>query len=89
MLPAAASSAARARALVRQVLEHGGAVDLSDAAQLAVSEVITNALVHAGTPIDLRVTCCGTRLRVEVTDGSPHFPCSARLHVPGRHRAAA
>jgi anti-sigma regulatory factor (Ser/Thr protein kinase) len=74
MLPAEASSASRARALVRQVLEHSGAVALVDAAQLAVSEVITNALVHAGTPIHLRVVFRVARLRVEVADGSPVFP---------------
>ena len=74
-LPAAASSAARARALVRQVLSGTDAQDVVDAAQLAVSEVITNALVHAGTAIGLRVRLEGSLLRVEVTDGSPHFPC--------------
>ena len=59
---------------MRQVLEHSGAAALADAAQLAVSEVITNALVHAGAPIHLRVAYLDTRLRVEVADGSPTFP---------------
>ena len=73
-LPARAASAARARALVREALAGGGSADLLDTAQLAVSEVITNALVHAGTAIDLRIVLDRTGLRVEVTDGSPHFP---------------
>ena len=60
---------------MRQVLSGTDAQDVADAAQLAVSEVITNALVHAGTAIDLRVRLEGSLLRVEVTDGSPHFPC--------------
>ena len=80
-LPARAASAARARALVREALARGGASDLLDTAQLAVSEVITNALVHAGTAIDLRIVLDRTGLRVEVTDGSPHFP-RLRDHTP-------
>ncbi len=80
-LPAHAASAARARALVREALERGGATDLLDTAQLAVSEVITNALVHAGTAIDLRIVLDRTGLRAEVTDGSPHFP-SLRDYTP-------
>ena len=73
-LPAAASSAARARAIVRQALADTDTPDVVDAAQLAVSEVITNALVHAGTVIHLRVRLDGALFRVEVGDGSPHFP---------------
>jgi PAS domain S-box-containing protein len=73
-LPAAASSAARARAIVRRALAGTDTPDVVDAAQLAVSEVITNALVHAGTVIHLRVRLDGTLFRVEVADGSPHFP---------------
>ncbi|MET1059365.1 MAG: hypothetical protein ABWX84_07195, partial [Nocardioides sp.] len=63
-LPAAASSAGRARSIVRQVLSDVATSEVNDAAQLAVSEVITNALVHAGTAIQLRVLLDGALLRV-------------------------
>ena len=80
-LPASAASAARARALVREVLAQEDGADLLDNAQLAVSEVVTNALVHAGTEIRLRIMLGPTGLRVEVGDGSPHFP-SLRDYTP-------
>lgn len=73
-LPADASSAARARKLVREVLERGEALEWEDAALLAVSEVVTNALVHAGTTIALTVRLDDSGLRVEVSDASPHLP---------------
>ena len=73
-LPAAASSAHRARTLVRECLERAGATARADDAELAVSEVVTNALVHAATDVALRVTFTGGVLRVEVTDGSSHLP---------------
>jgi PAS domain S-box-containing protein len=41
---------------------------------LVVSEVVTNAVVHAGTAIGLSVQVFGGRVRVEVQDGSPHLP---------------
>ena len=80
-LPARAASAARARALVREALARDGATDLVDTAQLAVSEVVTNALVHAGTAIELRIVLDPTGLRAEVTDGNPHLP-SLRDYMP-------
>ena len=73
-LPADATSASRARALVRRALRDAGADEWVEAAQLAVSEVVTNALVHSGTAIGVRVRVGGDGLRVEVTDGSPQHP---------------
>ncbi len=74
LLPPAASSAGRARELVREALTRADALDWADAATLAVSEVVTNALVHAGTVIHLQVKVESSCLRVEITDGSPHHP---------------
>lgn len=45
-----------------------------DAAQLAVSELVTNAVLHTGTVIELRILLEPDRLRVEIGDGSPHPP---------------
>ena len=43
------ASVALARSFVRSQLEEWGAPELQDRAALAVSELVTNALVHAGT----------------------------------------
>ena len=69
-----------ARRLVRAELVATGREDLIDAAELLVSEVVTNALVHAGTPIEVTALVTGTGLRVEVGDGSAHLP-SPRHHA--------
>lgn len=74
LLPAAASSAHRARELVRECLERVGAGPRAEAAELAVSEVVTNALVHAATDVGLHISFVTGVLRVEVTDGSAHLP---------------
>jgi PAS domain S-box-containing protein len=80
-LPPHAASVGEARRLVRAELIDSGREDLIDAAELLVSEVVTNALVHAGTPIDVTARVSGTGLRVEVWDGSPHLP-APRHHAP-------
>jgi PAS domain S-box-containing protein len=73
-LPAHPSSVPTARRLVSDALALARRSDLIEAAQLLVSEVVTNALVHAGTPIDLQVSIGEIGLRVEVTDGSTQTP---------------
>lgn len=59
---------------MRDSLASAGREDLIETAELLVSEVVTNALLHAGTPIDLAVFVADGGLRVEAGDGSPHFP---------------
>lgn len=68
------SSVATARKMVRAVLRDARREDLVETAQLLVSEVVTNALVHAGTPIDFHASVGDAGLRVEVTDGSTQPP---------------
>lgn len=71
------SSVAEARRAVRAALGELGdteAADALDAAQLCVSELVTNAVVHAGTAIGLSVLVHPGGARVEVQDGSPHLP---------------
>ena len=48
---------------------------------LLVSEVVTNAVLHAGTEVVLRIGHEGTSIRVEVTDGSLTEP--ALRHFTG------
>ncbi len=73
-LPADATSASRARRLLRDALQDFEDDDALDAAQLAISEIVTNALVHAGTSMRLRILLADQSLRVELTDGSHRLP---------------
>nr|WP_189715155.1 ATP-binding protein [Streptomyces chryseus] len=54
---------------------------------LLVSEVVTNACLHAGGPQEILLHCTADRLRVEVTDGSPvpPRPRPSGVGVPGGH----
>ena len=67
-----AQSARAARRFVSQVLtgwdsEEG---DLIDTVSLLVSELVTNAVVHAGTDVEVAVRLTSTAARIEVTDAS-------------------
>jgi PAS domain S-box-containing protein len=74
MLPALPSSAGEARRLLRDALPGEASEESVDAAALALSEIVTNALVHAGTPMRLRVILAPPAVRVELADGSVHLP---------------
>jgi len=73
-LPALPSSVGAARRLVRGALPQAGFDDLVEAAELVVSEAVTNAVVHTGTSIDVTVMFTGAGARLEVRDGSKHHP---------------
>src|SRR3954463_13094909 len=74
-LPAHPKSAAAARKFILQFLTDVGRDDLGEDAGLLVSELVTNALVHAGTQIDISAEIHGGRtLWVGVSDGSSHGP---------------
>jgi hypothetical protein len=51
-----------------------GRSDLVECAELGVSELVTNALLHAATPITVRVRGTREHPRVEVSDASPEPP---------------
>jgi serine phosphatase RsbU (regulator of sigma subunit)/anti-sigma regulatory factor (Ser/Thr protein kinase) len=66
-----------ARAFVRDAVREWGALAVLDDAVLIASELVTNAIVHAGTPAEV---CCalvrdeegrGSAVRVEVADHHP------------------
>lgn len=67
-------AAAQARALVSDVLLRGGHSELSDTACLLTSELVANAVLHAGAPVELVVDLDPTRLAVEVFDPSTADP---------------
>jgi PAS domain S-box-containing protein len=60
--------------MVRRVLSEAGRDDLLEPAQLLVSEVVTNALVHSGTSIEVSMSADEQGVLVEVGDGSKHVP---------------
>lgn len=51
-------------------------------AELCVSELVTNAMLHTGTEIEVRVQHCGDVAHLEVRDGSP-VPPSRFSHTAG------
>jgi PAS domain S-box-containing protein len=63
-----------ARQALREVMSRSGADELIDPAVLVVSELVTNALVHAGTAVRLQLWASGQAVRVEVGDGAAHGP---------------
>ena len=77
-LPPQPASVGAARNHVRAQLTSSGRSDLEEVAVLLVSEMVTNALLHAGTDIDLDVLVDRTGVRVGVGDGSTHMPSRRR-----------
>jgi PAS domain S-box-containing protein len=75
------ASAGQARRLVRQTLERADRDVWADAGELAVSEVVSNAVLHAHTSLTVRVVVRQDRLEVEVRDGSPALPQQRRYGV--------
>ena len=68
---------ARARKLAVGGLVSG---EPRDIVELLVSELVTNAVLHAHTEIELTVRDLGDCIRVEVSDDSPRLP---ELHPAG------
>ena len=70
VLPPRASSASAAREIVTGRCAAWGLESLCDDAALVVTELVANAVRHAGTDIELRVQQILGGLRLEVRDGS-------------------
>ena len=70
-------SVQEARRWVVSTCHELGRDDLVECAQLGVSELVTNALLHAEHPITVRVRGTVEHPRVEVSDGSRHPPVIA------------
>ncbi|MFI9200417.1 SpoIIE family protein phosphatase [Streptomyces sp. NPDC053048] len=89
-MPGDARAPSAARRFVRSVLAAWNAHDLvTDDATLLVSELVTNAVVHAGTSVDLECRldpAPGGNLVVEVTDHHPAREFRARPRRAGGDR---
>jgi anti-sigma regulatory factor (Ser/Thr protein kinase)/uncharacterized protein YigA (DUF484 family) len=62
-----------ARHWVRRQCEELGLGGLVEDIELVVSELVTNAVIHAGTAIQVRLRPAGDGARVEVRDGRPEL----------------
>lgn len=73
------TSAREARHFVTDTLSSWRRDDLSEMACLLVSELVTNSILHARSPIALELNLSAERLHIEVCDDSTAMP--ARLEV--------
>lgn len=67
-----------ARRHVRGVLQEWALDDLIEPVILLTSEVVTNALLHSGTTMTVRLARAGAGVRVSVEDGSTGAPVRRR-----------
>jgi anti-sigma regulatory factor (Ser/Thr protein kinase) len=83
LLSADAEAVGDARRAARRFAEGASAAAVERLA-LIVSELVTNAVVHAGTELELSFSRRGEGILVAVTDGGPAFDPAARF--PESHR---
>ena len=72
ILPELRAAAPDARVVLVSGYDDEG--DLTDAVTLLVSELVTNAVLHAGSDVEVTVQLTPTAARVEVTDASADAP---------------
>ncbi|WP_327353012.1 SpoIIE family protein phosphatase [Streptomyces sp. NBC_01304] len=77
-------SVATARGFVRDTLQGWGYSDIIDDAVVLTSELVTNAVVHAGTTADVRCLRTEDAVRIEVADRYPEREIPLQ---PGRYTA--
>jgi anti-sigma regulatory factor (Ser/Thr protein kinase)/anti-anti-sigma regulatory factor len=76
-----ANVVAEARALVARACATWGVVEVSEDAELVVSELCSNAVRHARTPMQVLVRRTASHLYIEVFDGSPRMPVERTVDV--------
>jgi len=72
--PPEPASALSARLVAERTLEASGLDELLETTRLLVSELVINAVLHAGTDVELVMSTGSGRLRVEVSDHSESSP---------------
>ena len=80
-LPPEPSSATRARALARDRLGESCSHDTLETVALLVTELVTNAILHARTPLQLTVESRPGGLRISVMDESSDQPAVRRFET--------
>jgi anti-sigma regulatory factor (Ser/Thr protein kinase) len=71
----------QARRWVVDVCEAIGRPELSENAELALSEVVTNAILHGRPPVTVRLRGTVSHPRVEVRDASPEQPAFTAVEL--------
>src|SRR5688500_8624876 len=69
-----AASVPAARRFVSDTLHDWGVDDIAPVTSLLASELVTNAILHAGTAAELRVELHRDTVRIEVYDESRQVP---------------
>lgn len=81
------SSVPAARRFVRTHLSNWNLDEVADLAQLVASELVTNAITHANSPCQLRLSLRSSTMRVEVRDegaGTPEPRVPSEVGESGR-----
>lgn len=73
-LPPRVTSPASARSLVGEACRRWGLPELADRARVIVSELVSNAVVHAGTDLDVTVVLRETCLIIQLRDHDGPLP---------------
>ena len=76
--PAVPASAGQARRFVESALAEAGLAELANTATLLVSELVANAVLHTGTPLEVVVAVDSDGARLEVHDRSRQLPSRKR-----------
>ncbi|MCG5216110.1 ATP-binding protein [Streptosporangium soli] len=84
-LPSHPQAVGKARQIVGEVLDAWSMSALADEVIMVVSELVTNAVVHARAPIVLTLYRCGGIVRGEVADDSPMWPILLPADPDGEH----
>jgi anti-sigma regulatory factor (Ser/Thr protein kinase) len=84
------TSARAARAFASAALDEWEVDDIADDVLLVVTELVNNAVTHAHTPCELRLSISPVTLRIEVIDEGPGTPdplppSETRNHGRGLH----
>ncbi|MGW1045178.1 SpoIIE family protein phosphatase [Streptomyces sp. NPDC002547] len=78
-----------ARSFVHDQLDSWGLDDVSEALELAASEMVTNALIHAGSDVDVRLRAFPDHVRLEVRDSDSNPPVPSPLSLSEEDNAEA
>ena len=73
-----AASVRTARRFLREHLRRAGREHWADEAELALSEIVTNGVLHAHTELVVRIIDLDDVVRVEVSDANPSLPSQRR-----------
>ena len=85
--PAAASTVPAARRMVREQLAEHGQAALTENAELIVSELVGNVVLHVGGEVEVSLVVGPDEVLLEVSDGSPlspHLRVFSRTSSTGR-----